>query len=1014
MNKSTVSSAVRKALVAGVVATAGSAVSAYGVAAETPAQGQSGSAQSLGTVMVTGSRIMRTDVETAQPVLRISREDIEHSGVKTLGGLLQRITSAGSSVNSLVNNSTANRTSGLGHTFIDLRYMGAQRVLVLVNGRRWTPNLKGKVDLKSIPTAIIDHIEVLQNGASALYGSDAIAGVINIITRKNYNGAVANAYYGQYWEGSNHSGNTQSYDFTIGKSSDQSSLLVSASYFQQDPIWAYERPYSSVPYVGTGNTRGSSSTPQGRFRFYAPSEGDFSDPNNGPAAFTGLTSAQCPTANIAGKGDPDQYVPACDLTIKTGTNGTSPSDFKPFTPEDRYNFAPDNYLLSPFEQTSLYLQGDYAFTPNVSFFASGVYTNRHTQQKLAPGFAGFSPCASANCQSVNVPEGQKYNPFPFDLNTNKPGAGLDIPNVIGVSRRASEYGNRIFDENVDFYQFTGGLQGNFSLGSTFWNWDASYVYGKVNEIDVTHGVTESLHQQASLGGPDRCGPGTAAPSCVPLNIFGGQGANGEGTITPEMINYLTVVPQDHVVNHMRVYEANLNSSNLAMLPAGGLGVAVGYQHRERDGHYQPDALSLFDSQLTGGTLQVTDGRYSVDSFYGEVNVPILANIPGAYNLNLDLASRRSDYSTFGSTTDSRAAVKWKPMRELLIRASWSQGFRAPNIFDLASGLVSSTPTAVDPCNNYAGPGVNPAVAQRCAAQGVPSSYVQANSQLGTVIGSNPDLQPETSISQTAGFVYSPEWAQGLSITFDYYKIELSDAIQSIGDQNILDGCYIGGLTALCDKIQRTRQGTIFRIYNQSTNIGGILTEGIDASFEYRLPVTSVGQFTVSANVTKVNTYQETLPSFTGGAPQVNELVGKERGGLVYPTGVPEYKGLGELDWAYGNWNAMLRMHYISDLVERCTDFFDDTPNSFTNLGLCSMPNFEDNSLSKNHIGSVTWYDAQVSYMFPGPNIRLTFGVNNLFDKQPPRSTVAFANSFDPTFYTPLIGRFPYLQAQIQF
>ena len=340
LNSNELFKAVRLALTLGAVG---------GIAATSaPAYAQDqDDAEELETITVVGSRIKRTDIETSQPVFVLEREDLQRSGLATIGDILQDLSTNGAAINTTFNN------GGDGTTAVDLRDLGTGRTLVLVNGRRWVTNLSGFVDLNTIPVSIIERVEILKDGASAIYGSDAISGVINITTRDTYDGAEASAYLGENEEGD---GRTEQYDFTIGSSTDRASVILNASYTKIEPITAGNRDISAVPLFGFGGNNvgvgASGTTPFGQFGFGAG--------NRLPNGAAGT------------------------LTLIQGRPGTSADDFKPFVGAvDGYNFAPDNYLLTPQERQSIYASARYQLTDAVAFRTNVVYNERRSEQQLA-------------------------------------------------------------------------------------------------------------------------------------------------------------------------------------------------------------------------------------------------------------------------------------------------------------------------------------------------------------------------------------------------------------------------------------------------------------------------------------------------------------------------------------------------------------------------------------------------------------------------------------------------------
>lgn len=984
MQNPILSRAIRSALVAGAIGATALPLSAQAADSAAPRQ--------LGQVTVVGSHIKRTDIETAQATLRIDRQTIENSGLGSIEQILQRVSSNGGTLNLFNNQAGNSQFTGGGEANINLRYLGTNRTLILVNGHRWITGLDGSVDLHTIPLSVVDHIEILMNGASAIYGSDAIAGVVNIVTLKNFNGAKASAYYGKYNQSGSWDGTQQKYNFVIGRTGDKYGTYLATSYVQQDPIHAGDRPYATRLFPG----RGSSGTPRGRFVFI-PAKGS-------AVAKSGL----CPVSEFE-----NFSAPLCNLTVKPGTDGSELSDYKQFTTADRFNFNPYNYLLTPQQRFSFFARGHYDFTPNVSFFSELLYTNRQSDQQGAATPLFF---ATSSLQ-MSIPADQRYNPFGFDLSTDHnvdlgytytggdmEGEPVSSPNLQLLGRRMLERGPRSFTENVDTSLYHGGFNGNFMFGSRVWDWDATYTYSRTTEIDINHARFSIPLLTQALGGPAVC-----TNDCVPLNLFGGQGADGNGSITQQQLDYVGYVEQDTTINNLRIYHVGLSSSDVADLPAGPLGVAVGYQYREHDGLFRPGAIATKgnNSFSPGIRLNPTHGRISVDSFYGELSVPILANLPGVRSLDLDLAARRSDYSTFGSNTTESAGLKYEPFHDLLLRATWASAFRAPSLNELYAGKKNFSAGVTDPCSNYENSGVGAKVVAACKAAGVPGSYTQPNAQINIVQGGNPNLGPETSISRTVGFVYSPSQLPGFSVNADYYKIELDNTIQPRGGQAIVDACYKVGSPSACARIDRATFGSIQTLNDTQTNLGGTLTEGFDYGFAYNWHAGAAGDFRFSLNGSHINTFKTFVDDPTGGTI-TTEFAGQNLDGE--PPMPADRARLG-VDWNYGNWSVFYSLDYIGGLLTPCTDSFDGTPISLTSLGICSNPNLQNNSRSTNHIDAVLYHNVQVGYNFASLNTNVSFGVRNLFNKKPPSAGM---NAFYATLYMDLVGRYPYLQVSTRF
>ncbi|MCG8434566.1 MAG: TonB-dependent receptor, partial [Gammaproteobacteria bacterium] len=792
MRSSNLTDAVRYTLAAGV-ATSLTGMSAYA---------EDDDAAALDRVEITGSRIKRTDIETAQPVTVIQRADIERTGLTALGDLLQDLPSAGAAINTNVNN------GGNGVTFIDLRNLGTNRTLVLVNGRRWVnaaggfAGIGGAVDLNTIPISIVERVEVLKDGASAIYGSDAIAGVINIITRKDFDGAQANAQFGQFDEGD---GDTEAYDFSIGSTGSRHSAFLNVAYVQQDLVSAADRDISKEPLVGAfgpNSAQGASiGTPQGVFIF--------SDPRDPAVAFGDVLGANpvpgCSTTTTDADGDGTADGSSCFITTAPGstfsTGGLSipgAGDFinaGPANENTRFNFAPDNHLLTPQERISLYAQGAYEINDWLTFSTEVLYNHRQSDQTLAPEplFLGTG-VGLPNSQLVDISANNAFNPFGIDL--------IGTQNLFLLGRRMVENGPRIFRQKVDTFRFGGAFQGSFEAGGRFFDWDAGYVFGQNEGVQTTTGQL-NLERIANALGPsgaqilDAAGnptgdfecldaAGNVIPGgCVSLNVFGGQQgesvrAGTPGTMSEAQLAYISSTQIDQQFQEVINYTANL-SGEIVDLPGGPLGFAVGFEYRREEGFDQPDVLSEGNIS-SGNNRQRTEGSFTLNESYVEFAIPVHRM------LSFSVASRFTDFENSAGierTSDTqKVGFELRPQSDWLIRGTFSEGFRAPNITELFGGRSDSFPALTDLCAGFAGPAPG---TSNCPAGGAPT---QPNPQIRITLGSNPNLEPETSESVTAGFVFSPSYWEGFSLSLDYWKIEIDDAIVALTGQQIVNGCHL--------------------------------------------------------------------------------------------------------------------------------------------------------------------------------------------------------------------------------
>lgn len=930
------------------------------------------------TVVVTGSRIRQAEVEGVSPVKVLTGEDLAKTGLKTVGDILMRLPGSGSALNTRFNSSgnfgfpPDGGGIGAGAAEVALRHLDAKRTLVIVDGVRWVngssaSGVANSVDVNTIPISIIDRIEILEDGASSIYGSDAIAGVVNIITRRDFDGFEVNLYGGAFDEGD---GETGQIDISFGAVGDKHSAFFNISHYDQQAVNSSDRTLSALPVPNTGLTRGSSGTPQGRFIFL----GQDND----------------------GDGQPD----VVNLTINDGVTGIpvfdpadpggAGDDFHVFTDNDRFNYAAYNLYVTPSQRTSLFGQGDYQITDNVTFYAKALYNNRKSVNQAAPEpiFIGPEAGTGGLGDLVTVDVTNPYNPF---------GVTLDSSNFIFAGRRPIEGGPRVFKQNVDTIYLGMGFKGDFAVGDNSYYWDVNYTYGKNRADQVKTGGYNIRHIMNALGPLADC---QAIAGCVPLNLFGGQG-DGSGTITQEMLDYIQFVQKDVSENVISSLTANL-SGDLFELPAGYVSFAAGLETREYRGFFQPDAV-VVQGDSNGISASPTSGSYDVDEIYAEFKVPLLANVTAADELSLSLAVRNSDYSTFGSETTSKAGILWRVSEEFLLRGSWSEGFRAPSIGELYSSSARFDATLTDRCSNYVGTQFE----ANCITLGVPSTYNQLNSQISVTTGGNANLSPEQSESVNFGFVYSPQWADSvdwvdtLDIKATYYKHEIEDAVQALDAQDQLDLCITTLDASACNGISRATTGTINGFNNRLTNIGVIETSGYDVNFSYLSPEYSWGRLSVNWANTFVSEYLE----------DGNDIVGLEKN----DSGIPEWKSTVNVGWSKNDWAVNWGIRYFDGLTESCSDFLDGSPASLTALGLCSNPSSVSDDLSTNKLSSGFYNDLQVSYVpqTSGYEMELSFGINNIFNEDPPACYSCSLNGYDPSVYDPE-GMFGYLAVKLRF
>ena len=894
----------------------------------------------LDRIEVTGSRIKRADLETSQPVFVLTREDIQKQGVTSVADVLQRIATNGAALNTTFNN------GGDGSAGISLRNLGDSRTLVLVNGRRWTTGLGGAVDLNTIPTAMIERIEVLKDGASTIYGSDAIAGVVNIITKSNFSGMEVGGYIGQFGQGD---GQRQAYDFTLGNTTDRSSVMLGLSYVKEDAVMAGDRAISA----------------------------------GGPPFYTGQSGTGFPGSFL----DTDPANPTKKKRfimingVKTVYNSAVHG----------YNTSPDNYLMTPQERTSLFAQGTYNLTDNISFRSEAMYNERASEQLLAA-----MPVTGRTLSGDSM-----YNPFGYD--------------ITGVNRRFIESGGRSFNQNVKNFHFYGGLEGYFDIGERSFNWDAGYRFDKSDQNDLTFGLFNLANLQNAYGpsemrdGKPVCidASGGVIIGCVPVNPLGPK-----GSISQEALDYTSFTAHDSSSVKSTGYTANI-SGDIVNLPGGMLAFAAGYEHRAESGRFDPDAF-IAAGLSTGNGSKPTSGSYSLDEFFVEFAIPVLADVTFAKLLDFSVATRYSDFSNFGSTLNSKFGFRWKPIDDLMFRGNYSEGFRAPTINDMFAGDGDSYESYTDPCSTHSSMRSNPTVAQRCAAEGVPLDFVQPGTGTSRQTvepftwTSNDKLSPEQSTSKTLGIVYSPSWTSGLDISLDWWQIEITNAISRPAAQFILDKCYTGSAAeqaVYCALFSRDPNYPgdnyiITKFEMPKLNVASYDVEGYDLTVSYKLPETSFGTFAVTWDSSYTSKWA------TKATPESEAILNQG----LYLDRDPYWRIKSNLylDWAMGDLSASWGMRYKSRLVEACPFDVGDGAEDY-----CSDPSrvTADGPSPRNSMGGTTYHDIQVRYKLPW-NASVSVGANNAFAKDPPMSLTTSYNLFDPQYDLP--GRFMYMQYRQSF
>ncbi|MCF3500114.1 TonB-dependent receptor [Stenotrophomonas maltophilia] len=964
-----------------------------------PAFAQSGSTAApttLDRIEITGSRIRQVDVETAQPVLALSRLDIERQGFSSVADILQNVTAMGSPAISRANALSSGENTG--GTYIDMRNLGAQRTLVLVNGKRLGISTSGLQDVSSLPVSAVERIEVLKDGASAIYGSDAMAGVINIITRSNVNGVTANVYHGQYSEGD---GARDRFDVVGGWSNDRVSLTLALEHSEEKSVWAKDRWFSK----------------------YGVSDRHPNDASN----WTTLSQWGQVTGLKGGPGCTNTK-DGCGYSLNRGADPTNPANYHltdatPFT-GDVSNANEQMHVMYPLKRDSVYFDGRFKITDQVNLRTEFGYNKRSAERQIA-GYPLQSSSVSISGDPTAtglMSKDSYFNPFGNQH-------GYAKPTDVAWNRRTWEI-PRVSTSELKTYRAVVSLDGSFEIGQRYFDWDVGYQYNR-NELTAT--ATGNLHKKRvrdAVGpsfldpatGKVLCGrPGAVISGCTPWNPLVPYGKNDPNGLTGNEELMAWLFPAEHTTGRTTTKNAFANlSGSIMTLPAGDLGFAFGVESRKEDGRYTPDALAQ-----TGATTNLaagpTGGSYNVKEAYLELSVPVLADLPGARELSFSAATRYSKYNTFGNTLNSKFGFKWKPIDQLLVRGTWAEGFRAPTINDLYGGGSETFAQFSDPCDTVFGSAKGSAeVRSRCARdiadaanfrqlkQGnTPVTTAQDATPTPFVSGSNPLLVPETSTSKTLGLVWSPTFVSNLNVALDWWKIRIDNTIVGDSPNQILKDCYEQGIESRCSRFTRDpSNGIVTGLKFGNRNAGFAETEGYDLDVSYRVD-TSYGKLSagwtstyVSKNVYRsTNDVRDAITPINGVANTIGtatSLAFRVRSNLV-------------LGWDVGDFGVSWTARYYSGVKERCL-------NASRYADECSDPTFLAPWLKSptayNERGAVTFHDVQFRYNLPW-DATVSVGANNVFGKEAPvmyskpNSSFSYYGGYD-------IGRFMYMKYQQRF
>lgn len=939
-----------------------------------------------GAIIVTGSRIRRTDLTASSPVAVATAAEISSSGeVANVENFLNELPQFVPFTTGASNN------PGNGLAVVDLRAAGPNRTLVLVDGRRYVPStLGGIVDLNNIPTPLVERVEVVTGGASAVYGSDALSGVVNFILRDDFEGVDVSGHY-RITERGDSSIFTTSVTMGGNFADDRGNAAIVLSYTDRDDTFASQREYSRV--VALDSVPNAAGTAGGCI------PGTLNKFNLGQRAPAGAGVARVPCFVPGGSSG----VPGT-LFFDTGSIIEANGNPRPFVnPNDLYNFAPPNYLQLPQERWLGTAVASYEIAPGIEAFGRATFAWNEVPRELAP-----TPVFST--VSINLD-----NPFLTPaLRAQLAPLDGDADGVVDtfIGRRMLETGSRANPQETYSFQTVAGLRGDLA---TDWGYEAFYQYGRTTVNSRLEGdVSFDRFQQSLLATRDAGGNIVCTDQsggCVPANIF------GPNNISPAAADYISLSAQSQTVVKEEVAGAVINGLlPFSLFTTERVGVAFGAEYRSIAGRFDPDE-ALQNQVLGFNRTSPTAGGYNVKEAFAELSVPIIAD-SFIHELRANGAVRYSDYSqqNVDGVWTYAAGLEFAPVPDIRFRGQYQRAVRAPNIGELFAGQGNSFPAAVDPCSS-ASTTQTAAVRDACIRSGVPAAAVfnftpPGGTQVETLIGGNPDLQEETSDTYTAGVVLTPRFIPGLNITVDYYNIKIDDAIATFGGgtANILSTCYtlVGGDPAspFCQAIVRRPNSTIDFVRGTAANVSSLKFEGVDWQVDYRTSF-PWALWSEDMAIAFINRGTRTLESTTQADPlaDVVNCVGFYGTRCGNPT--PKWRTNTSVSLTGGGIGMTVQHRFLSGTADNRQQVFPnpfrDRPGTFTPIDRPSS------FINDYHIFDMS-FNFDVS-----DNYELTLGVENLFDRDPPvpGDGADEQNNTYPSLFDPF-GRKYYVTARMRF
>ena len=915
-------------------------------------------------VQVTGSRILGEGAIAPSPVTSISGKELLSTGAMNIGEALNELPALANTY-SLANSGNYIGTAGL--NLLDLRGMGANRTLVLVDGKRHVSSSAGSasVDTNTIPTAWVDSVEIITGGASAVYGADAVTGVVNFRLKKDITGLDVSVTGGTA-EDNPYKNNKFSFSFGSDYAQGRGNAAIAFELSSQNALNATERDLTRTPYMAVRN----------------PADGDIKD-DNGQTIHDGIPD-RITVANtgwydssIAGNFYLSQedginwYIFNPDGSVRPQELGTTYGEWGRCTNCELLNLKEYNDLQPDFDRYNISFKTNYDINDDMQFYADAKYVNSQANSEGQPSFFEYGSALTITADNAYIDDSLRTL-----MQQNQQEA-------IYVHRFNKDAGRRLEKNERETVRFVTGFDGYLNDD---WGFDTYFVHGEttLEQTNYNNLIRKNFAQSIDailVDGQAVCRDEEArAAGCVPTSIF------GHGAVNEQAKQWFNTTSVSESTITQQVFNASVSNSALFDLPAGVVGFAAGVEYRKEQSDSVPDEFAATGATFLN-SLQEEHGQFNVKEIFAEFTVPLIVDQFMIQDLIFDFAIRYADYSSIGDATSWKTGLDWTINDEMRVRSTYSIALRAPNIGELFGPQNQTYFRVNDPCSaQYAQSAIR---VQNCAALGIPADFdpTATASSIEGLSGGNPDLKPEESTSFTVGLVFEPEMIDGFVVTLDYWSIEIDDAISSVSAQNILDRCVdssTGIDNQFCKLIDRDPENHELKLITSiSQNVAAQNATGIDFEVGYDFEALA-GQFRTKL----VGTYLKSRKTYSF---QDNPNDFEENAGTV---GEATWQQNFSVEYQQDEWTANWKTRYLSDV------------DLYNQQDLITNPDPSDIM----YYGSYFVSDISVAYAFDS-GVSVSVGVDNVFDRDLPGVTTgtgAGSASYDN------IGRFYYSSIAYRF